>query len=209
MNVLIKICGLCSKSDLEQVCALAPDAVGFVFWPRSHRFVRPEQVARWLGSIPEHVRKVGVFVEPSAAEVEAIAATCRLDTIQIHLRSNSWKIDRPLFPGLEIWLAPRLDEDGPDIMDAVTPMPYALLADAFDPETIGGTGRTTNLEAALALKNATGRPLVLAGGLTPDNVREAIATVQPWAVDVSSGVEKQPGVKDLRKVKQFIDSVRQ
>ena len=209
MSVFIKICGICSKNDLEQICALGPDAIGFVFWPRSKRYVRPEQVTGWLKSVPEQIKKVGVFVEPSAAEVESIAVACRLDVIQIHLNSNDWKIDRPLFEGLEIWLAPRTGEDiNRNILRAVDPVPSVLLTDSFDPDTIGGTGKLSSWETAKAMKTAVGRPILLAGGLTPENVREAIAAVTPWGVDVSSGVEKEPGVKDIRKVKQFIERAR-
>jgi phosphoribosylanthranilate isomerase len=148
-------------------------------------------------------------VEPTAAEVEAIAVACRLDVVQIHLSSNDWKIDRPIFHGLEVWLAPRMGEDvNRNIMRAVDPQPSVLLADAFDPETIGGTGKISNWEQAMAMKTAVGKSLLLAGGLTPENVREAIASVKPWGVDVSSGVEKEPGVKDIRKVKQFIERAR-
>ncbi|MBL7017234.1 MAG: N-(5'-phosphoribosyl)anthranilate isomerase, partial [Kiritimatiellales bacterium] len=105
MGVFIKICGICSRSDLEQICSLGPDAIGFIFWPKSKRYVRPQQVAQWLPSVPEGIKKVGVFVEPDASEVEAIARECQLDVIQIHQTSNDWKIDRPLFQGLEIWLS--------------------------------------------------------------------------------------------------------
>lgn len=210
MSIFIKICGICSRGDLEQICALEPEAIGFVFWPRSPRYVRPEQVAGWLNSIPEQIKKVGVFVEPAAAEVEAIAAACRLDIVQIHLTSNDWKIDRPLFQGLETWLSPRIDEGvSQGVLNAVDPEPSVLLADSFDPNTVGGTGRLLDPEAVLLMKRTLNKPLMLSGGLTPENVREAITAVQPWGVDVSSGVEEEPGVKDIRKVKQFIERVRQ
>jgi phosphoribosylanthranilate isomerase len=125
------------------------------------------------------------------------------------MNSNDWKIDRPIFHGLEVWLAPRLSEDvNRNILRAVDPEPSILLADTFDPETVGGTGKVSNWERAMAMKTAVGKPLLLAGGLTPENVREAIASVKPWGVDVSSGVEKEPGVKDIRKVKQFIERAR-
>jgi len=208
MSLFIKICGICSRPDLEQICALEPDAIGFVFWPKSKRYVRPEQVALWLESVPETIKKVGVFVEPSADEVEEIARTCQLDVIQIHLTSNDWKMDRPLFQGLETWLAPKMDAGvSADSLNTVSPEPAVLLADSFDPKKIGGTGTLGNWEAAAELKKL-GKPILLAGGLTSDNVVEAIATVQPWGVDVSSGVEKEPGVKDLRKVEQFIRNAR-
>jgi len=209
MSVFIKICGICSRADLEQICALEPDAIGFVFWPESKRYVRPEQVARWIDGIPESIQKVGVFVEPSADEVEEIARTCQLDVIQIHLTSNDWKMDRPLFQGLETWLSPRMDEGtSGDLLSAVSPEPSVLLADSFDPNTIGGTGKLGCWDRAIAMKQAPGKPVMLAGGLNSDNVAEAVATVQPWGVDVSSGVEKVPGGKDIRKVKKFIAAAR-
>jgi len=208
MSVFVKICGICSRSDLEQICALGPDAIGFVFWPESKRYVRPEQVALWLEAIPDTIKKVGVFVEPAADEVEAVARTCQLDVIQIHITSKAWKIDRPLFQGLEIWLAPKMEEGlSPAILNAVQPEPSVLLADSFDSEKIGGTGELSNWDIAVEMKKL-GKPLLLAGGLNPDNVAEAIAAVQPWGVDVSTGVEKEPGVKSISKVRKFIESAR-
>lgn len=209
METFIKICGICSRVDLEQICALGPDAIGFILWPKSKRYVRPQQVAQWLPSIPDGIKKVGVFVEPFAEEVEAVARECRLDVVQIHLTSNDWKIDRPLFQGLEVWLSPRMEEGiTPAVFKAVSPEPSVLLADSFDPQTIGGTGALGNWDAAARMKETFGKPLLLAGGLNPDNVAEAIVAVRPWGVDVSSGVEKGPGVKDIRKVKKFIAAVR-
>lgn len=209
MSVFVKICGICSRGDLEQICAFEPDAIGFIFWPRAKRYVRPEQVAGWLNSIPESIKKVGVFVEPPAAEVEAIAIACRLDIVQVHLISNDWKIDRPLFQGLETWLSPRMSEGvGQTIFSAVQPEPSVLLADSFDPNSIGGTGKIGSWDRAVAMKNELSKPVMLAGGLDPDNVRDAIKAVQPWGVDVSSGVEIEPGVKDIRRVKQFLSAAR-
>ena len=209
MSVFVKICGICSRKDLEQICALRPDAVGFIFWPDSKRYIRPQQVAPWLPSVPEGIKKIGVFVEPSAEEVEAVARECLLDAVQIHLTSNDWKIDRPLFQGLEIWLSPKMEQSvTPAVLKALDPEPSVLLADAFDPQTVGGTGTLGDWDAAVRIKETFGKPLLLAGGLTPDNVAEAIETVRPWGVDVSSGVEKEPGIKNIRKVKNFIESIR-
>ncbi len=208
MSIFVKICGICSRNDLEKVCALEPDAIGFVFWPRARRYVRSEQVCRWLSSIPDQIKKVGVFVEPPAGTVETIAAECLLDVAQIHMISNDWKIDRPLFQGLETWLSPRMDEGvTPEVLRALSPAPAVLLADSFDPESVGGTGRVGSWERALAAKKL-GVPVMLAGGLTPDNVGDAVAAVHPWGVDVSTGVEKEPGIKDIKKVKQFIAAAR-
>ena len=209
MSVFIKICGICSKGDLEQICSLEPDAVGFVFYPESKRYVRPAQVARWFGNVPDEIRRVGVFVEPSAGEVEEIARTCHLDVIQIHMRSAGWKLDRALYEGLDIWLAPRFNENpGAEILRAVTPSPAAIVVDSFNEKTIGGTGELVDASIAAGAKKTFAKPILLAGGLTPDNVRDAIAAAQPWGVDVSTGVETEPGVKDIRKVKQFIQTAR-
>ena len=208
MNTFVKICGICSRSDLEQICALGPDAIGFVFWPESKRYVRPEQVAHWLETIPETIKKVGVFVEPAADEVEAVARVCQLDVIQIHTTSKAWKIDRPLFQGLEVWLAPKMEAGvSASNLNAVSPEPVVLLADSFDSKKIGGTGTLSSWDRAVEMKKLS-KPILLAGGLNPDNVAKAIQAVQPWGVDVSTGVEKKPGVKDIRKVKKFIESVR-
>jgi phosphoribosylanthranilate isomerase len=209
MGCLVKICGICSRSDLEQICALGPDAIGFVFWPKSKRYVRPGQVARWLPAIPEGIKKVGVFVEPSVGDVETAARECHLDVIQIHVRSNTWTQDLPVFDGLEVWLSPRMDQPvDENILAAVDPEPTMLLADSFDPLSIGGTGRLGDWDAAIEMRRAIHKPLILTGGLNPENVAAAIATVQPDGVDVSSGVEKEPGVKDLRKVAKFIEQAR-
>jgi len=209
MSLFVKICGICSKRDLEEVCALGPDAVGFIFRPEAKRYVRPEQVASWLNSIPEQIKKVGVFVEPTASTVESVARTCHLDIIQIHLVSNSWVIDRPLFQGLEVWMAPRLDSGfKPSVIDQLLPAPSVVLVDSFDEKTIGGTGIQTDLIRASSLVQMLPQRVVLAGGLTSDNVCEAITAVRPWGVDVSSGVEKEPGVKDVLKVEQFIAAAR-
>ena len=209
MSVFVKICGICSRNDLEQICALEPDAIGFVFWPRSKRYVRPEQVAGWMKSVPDQIKKVGVFVEPSAEEVEAAAVACHLDVVQIHLISNDWRIDRPLFHGLETWMAPRIAQDfKPSVVKSLRPEPSVVLVDTFDENTVGGTGRQVDVVQASSLVQMLPQRVVLAGGLNPENVRAAIDVVLPWGVDVSSGVEKEPGVKDIRSVKKFIELVR-
>jgi phosphoribosylanthranilate isomerase len=209
MRTFVKICGICSRDDLEQICALDPDAIGFVFWPKSKRYVRPAQIKSWLPYIPSTVKKVGVFVEPDPDEVEEIARECQLDVVQIHLTSNEWKMERPIFEGLEVWISPRMEENlSSDVLSATNPEPAALLADSFDPNTIGGTGTVGNWDCAIAMKENLGKPLILAGGLTSENVSEAVAMVCPWGVDVSSGVEKEPGVKDIQKVREFISAAR-
>jgi len=195
--------------DLEQVCLLGPGAIGFVFWSKSRRYVRPEQVASWEPYIPAPIKKVGVFVDPTSQEIEEAVSLACLDVAQVHLTSNDWKIDEPAFHGLELWLAPRFERGFvPKIVEQHQPEPSVVVVDSYDPKTIGGTGKVADWDAAHQIVQVLQKPVLLAGGLNATNVAEAIATVQPWGVDVSSGVEKEPGVKDIRKVKRFLDAAR-
>ncbi|MBN2162910.1 MAG: phosphoribosylanthranilate isomerase [Pontiellaceae bacterium] len=203
MGVFIKICGICSEGDLGQISALGPDALGFIQWPKSKRYIAPETVGRW--ETPEGVRRVGVFVSPAEAELAHAAQHARLDVLQVHRVPDNWKLDRELFRGLEIWRALNPDElyfaDHGFCFDR-------YLLDSYDPKTIGGTGKTCDWSKARDLVRASEIPILLAGGLNPDNVAEAIASVKPWGIDVSSGVEIEPGVKDIEKVKAFISICR-
>ncbi|MDH3981836.1 MAG: phosphoribosylanthranilate isomerase [Kiritimatiellaceae bacterium] len=203
MDVFIKICGICSEGDLEQISALKPDAIGFVQWPKSKRHIDPEQVGQW--ETPEGVKRIGVFVAPTEVELAHAAQHARLDVLQIHRASSGWKLDRELFQGLEIWSALKPDE----LYFAESGFPFdRYLLDSYDPKTVGGTGETCDWDKAKSLVQSLETPILLAGGLTPENVATAIRQVKPWGVDVSSGVEIEPGVKDLAKVKAFISAAR-
>ncbi len=203
MGLFVKICGICSGSDLGQISAFQPDAVGFVQWPKSKRYVAPETVGQW--ETPEGIKRVGVFVDPSEAELAHAAKHGRFDVLQVHRVSSDWKLDRALFQGVEIWRA--LNPE--DFKSQVSGFKFhRLLLDSYDPKTIGGTGQVCDWEKARSLVKSLETPVLLAGGLTPDNVAEAIETVRPWGVDVSSGVETEPGVKDIVKVEAFIQAAR-
>ncbi len=204
MATFVKICGICSEGDLGQISAFRPDAIGFVQWPKSKRYVAPETVGRW--ETPEGVMRVGVFVGPTEAELAHAARHARLDVLQIHRIPDDWSLDRGIFQGLEVWRA--LDPDEMYFMDQRFPFDRFLL-DSYDPKTVGGTGTICNWDKARDLVRVSGTPILLAGGLTPDNVADAIAAVKPWGVDVSSGVEIEPGVKDIGKVDRFISAVRE
>jgi len=203
MSLFLKICGICSRPDLEQISALKPDALGFIQWPGSKRFITPETVGQW--DTPTGIRRVGVFVNPSEDELKHAAEVARLDVLQVHRVSNDWKIDRENFQGLEIWKA--LNPDEFQALETRFEFDRYLL-DSYDPETIGGTGQTCDWNQAREMVQTLGNPVLLAGGLDPDNVAEAIRLVQPWGVDVSSGVEIEPGRKDIEKVKRFIEQCR-
>ncbi|MEA2068105.1 MAG: phosphoribosylanthranilate isomerase [Verrucomicrobiota bacterium] len=203
MGVFVKICGICSEGDLGQVSALRPDALGFVQWPKSKRYIDPKTVGQW--EAPEGIKRVGVFVAPSEAELAHAAQHARFDVLQVHRVSSGWKLDRDIFQGLEVWRA--LDPDELYFSESGFPFDRFLL-DSYDPKTIGGTGQACDWEKARSLVQSLETPILLAGGLTPANVAEAIRKVKPWGVDVSSGVEIEPGAKDIAKVEAFIAACR-
>ncbi len=203
MDQFVKICGICSEGDLEQISALKPNALGFVQWPKSKRYVAPETVGQW--QTPEGIKRVGVFVAPTEAELAYAAQYARLDVLQVHRVSKGWKLDQSLFQGVEVWRTLNPDE----LYFSESSFAYdRYLLDSYDPKTVGGTGKTCDWSKARALVQSAGTPILLAGGLTPENVAEAIQTVQPWGIDVSSGVEKSPGIKDIDKVKAFLSACR-
>lgn len=203
MAVFVKICGICSRSDLGQISAFQPDAFGFIQWPKSKRYVDPKTVGQW--ETPEGVKRVGVFVCPSEAELAHAAQHGRFDVLQVHRVPDHWRLDRDLFRGLEVWRA----LDPSDLYHSESWFEYdRFLLDSYDPRTVGGTGKTCDWDKAKDLVGSVEKPILLAGGLTPDNVAEAISTVAPWGVDVSSGVESEPGVKDIAKVEAFIAACR-
>lgn len=203
MAPLVKICGLRSAADAAGVSALGPDAVGFVFWPRSRRAVIPVDVAAWTRSWPPGIRKVGVFVDEPAETILRIADQAGLDIIQLHGApdaARARRLDRPL------WQVVRLD--GPPLAAEMASLVDALLIDSYSAQTPGGTGRAVDWDAAGEFIRECRTPVILAGGLTPANVIEAMRRAGPRGVDVSSGVENQAGGKDLAKVKAFIERCR-
>ncbi len=207
MGLFVKICGICSRSDLGQISAFQPDALGFIQWPKSKRYVAPEIVGQW--ETPKGIKRVGVFVEPSEDELIHATKTAHFDVLQVHRVSTDWKTDRSRVLGLEIWRALSPEELKPQASHLTSFKFDRLLLDSYDPQTIGGTGKTCDWNQARELVEALETPVLLAGGLTPDNVATAIEHVRPWGVDVSSGVETEPGVKDMAKVEAFITSVRE
>jgi phosphoribosylanthranilate isomerase len=210
MSVFIKICGLASAADVAAVAALKPDALGFVLWPKSPRAVRPGQIAEWTHDLPPGLLKIGVFVEPDADAIQRAVEVARLDVVQWHGFPKLGKSYTQFFQTLEktlsgvskVWTVVRLDrEPAPAFVDAV-------VLDSYSPATPGGTGQTLDWAVAREFVAASPTKVLLAGGLRPENVAEAIRMVQPWGVDVSSGVEAEPGKKNLDAVKRFIATAR-
>lgn len=189
---------------MDAVVALKPDALGFVFWPQSKRAVQPSDVAVWTRDMPATIRRVGVFVDAEPEDILRTMELANLEIAQLHgaeQHSNFVNFPKPL------WRAVRIPPGGL----AVPPAGWsvaAYLLDTYSPEAPGGTGQAGDWETARQFVEHSPKPVLLAGGLTPENVREALMKVKPWGVDVSSGVESAPGRKDLEKVKRFIEQCR-
>lgn len=199
----VKICGLTRLTDAELAVELGADAIGFVFWSRSPRAVRPADVRQIVDQLPPFVTRVGVFVDASPAQVVSIAREAGLDVAQLHG-------DEPLEPyrslDVRIMRVAKISSDDDARVVASWPRAIMPIVDAVDHERRGGTGTVANWTAAARL--AAERPMVLAGGLTPVNVADAMAQVRPWAVDVSSGVEESPGIKSAERMRAFFAAVR-
>ncbi|MCB1069398.1 MAG: phosphoribosylanthranilate isomerase [Kiritimatiellae bacterium] len=201
--MFVKICGIANREDAIAVARLAPDALGFIFWPDSPRGVTADQVAAWTPLLPSSIHKVGVFVSPTPAEVTRTVHRAGLDVVQLHQVSS---VDAFRVAGCAIWEVIHADRfDWTRIGRARVD---AYVADTYSKEAPGGTGKVGNWEAIRTVAHRQKIPVIMAGGLNRDNIREAIRAVQPWGVDVSSGVEVSPGRKDLRAVEELIRSCR-
>jgi phosphoribosylanthranilate isomerase len=200
--VFVKVCGITRLEDAHAAVALGARALGFLFWPTSPRFIEPVRARSIVRTLPPFVTPVGLFVNQPADEVNAVAALVGLGAVQLHGDETieyAALMERPVVKALPIGEATSVAD-----VDA-WPARVVPLLDAHDPDRRGGTGRM--VDWALAASVAARRPVLLAGGLRPDNVAEAIARVRPFGVDVSSGVESTPGVKDHDRLKAFFEAV--
>ncbi|MFT4768964.1 MAG: phosphoribosylanthranilate isomerase [Glaciecola sp.] len=199
----VKICGLRCAVLAEQACEAGADAIGLVFYPHSSRAVSASQALDVIKGTQALVTSVGLFVDPQADEVERILEICPLDCLQFHGTESAAfceQFGRPYIKAIS--MRPEIDIDA---LLQEHQGARALLFDAWRPDAPGGTGDTFAWERIPVLS----RPWILAGGLTPDNVGTAIEQVAPQAVDVSGGVENASGEKDPRRMRQFIDAVRE
>jgi phosphoribosylanthranilate isomerase len=199
----VKVCGVTSIEDALLACELGAAAIGFVFWPGSPRFIDPDRAASIVAKLPPLVSTVGVFVDQPLEEVQRTADVAKLSAVQLHGDEPLAYARRVLQPVIKS--VPVADDFVPESIDAYPPEVTVLL-DAHDPARHGGTGRTIDWSAAAAA--ALRRPVFLSGGLNPGNVAEAIARVNPYCVDLSSGVESSPGVKDPAKLRALFDAIR-
>jgi phosphoribosylanthranilate isomerase len=209
--VKIKVCGVTLPDDAAMVAAAGVDFIGLNFWPRSRRHVDPERVhlvAAAARAVNPAIQLVGLFVDAHVDEIVELHRAIGLDRVQLHgdehpdhCRAIAAATQLPVWKAIAV--------RGPKDLAALADWPVeAILLDA---PSAGRGGSGTTFDWTLAAEVVARHPkvaVVLAGGLTPDNVGGAIARVRPWAVDVASGVERAPGVKDAARVKAFVDAAR-
>ena len=202
MRTRIKICGFTRPDDARQATALGVDAIGLVFYPPSPRAVDIARAQTIIEALPPFVSSVGLFVDQSVKKVQTVLEQVPLDMLQFHGDESPQycaQFGRP-------WLKAIRMRDGVDLAYEAERYRGAagLLLDAYRPGTPGGTGKTF---AWSRVPQSLDMPLVLAGGLTPDNVAEAIAAAHPFAVDLSGGVEAEKGIKDAAKMAALVAAV--
>jgi len=201
----VKVCGIRRAGDAALAVELGASALGFIFWPSSPRFVEPDAAMGIIATVPPFVSTVGVFVDQDATHVAEVARGLKLSAVQLH---GSEQVDAYDGAAPQVVKAVPVGEDGTaERIVSALPARIGVLLDAHDPVKRGGTGRTIDWTRAAAL--ARMRPVILSGGLNADNVGRAIDAVRPYAIDVSSGVESQPGVKDAGRLRAFFAALNQ
>jgi phosphoribosylanthranilate isomerase len=198
--VRVKICGITNLPDALAAIKAGSDALGFVFYQKSPRYISPDKAREIIRQLPQRVRKVGVFVKAQEKTIKSIAKTCALDILQFHGRESPEFCRR--FKGYRIIKSFRV-KGRLDLRQLRQYEVFAYLFDSFSKAKLGGTGRQFNWKLLKGLSGIK-RPVFLSGGLNQQNVQKAVSTVHPMWVDVSSSVEVSPGKKDAAKVKEFI-----
>jgi phosphoribosylanthranilate isomerase len=204
MPVRVKICGITNLEDALAAVEAGADAVGFIFHPPSPRYVRLDIAREITRKLPPFVARAGVFVDATEEKVMETVRMARLDTIQFHGKETTDFCQR--FAEHRVIKAFRMD--GPAALSRLSEYrDVTWLLDSYQPGVFGGTGQTFNWDLACEAVRLGGR-VILAGGLTPENVARAVAAVRPYAVDVSSGVESAPGTKDAEKMRAFVAAAK-
>lgn len=201
----VKVCGITNSKDAQAAVRYGADALGFIFVRKSPRYIEPAEAAKIIATLPPFITTVGVFVDSPLEEVQNIIQETKLSVAQLHGDETTEFCSSIGHPAIK---AIRLrDSSDIDLLARYRSVTRAVLLDAYSPVAHGGTGQVCDWSLAQRAV-ADGYCVVLAGGLTPENVAEAITCVRPYAVDVSSGVEASPGVKDHNKLKAFIQIVK-
>ena len=205
-SIKVKICGITNTPDAQVAVSAGTDALGFIFYSKSPRYIDPKVAKHIISELPPFVLPIGVFVNEEPKVVRDIMQECGLALAQLHgdeTPAYCENLERPVLRGI------RLRDRGSFLAMAEYKGRAGVrgfVVDAFSESAFGGTGETTDW--TLASEAAKAAPILLAGGLTPDNVQEAIQKVKPYGVDVSSGVEASPGKKDPAKVQAFIHAAK-
>jgi phosphoribosylanthranilate isomerase len=202
--VEIKICGITNVSDALIAADCGADALGFIFYPKSQRYVEPEKAKEIIQKLPCEISKVGVFVNHEIEEVKEIAQFCGLDLIQLHGDEPPEYCAQFPMSSLIKAVSCRTEQE---ILELRSFPVAAILMDARDSRQYGGTGKNSDWRLAIMVKEA--HPLILAGGLNKENIRKAIEMVKPQAVDINRGVEILPGKKDPNKIREIMKIVRE
>jgi phosphoribosylanthranilate isomerase len=203
VSVRVKICGITNAADAETAVEAGADALGFIFFERSKRYLAPAPAGQIIRKVPPFVTCVGVFVNASKDEIHRAAGESGIGCIQLHGEET------PEFASsCQGTVIKAFAIRGADSLHSLREyQTSAFLLDTWSATASGGTGQVFNWEWAIEAKGV-GKPIILAGGLTPDNVAQAVQQVRPYAVDVSSGVELSPGRKNPEKVRRFIEAVK-
>jgi phosphoribosylanthranilate isomerase len=211
VSLFVKICGITRQQDAELAAGLGASAVGFVFWRPSPRYVDLAVARAIAATVPANVAKVGVFVDSTADEIVRTMNEAALDMAQLHghespgfclellalvKKTSGTTSSRSIIKAVAPANGVNVDEFDPELL---------VLVDAHDPERLGGTGKTANWDSARDI--AARRPTILAGGLNAANIKLAIRSVRPYGVDVSSGVESSPGIKDPNRLRSFFEAL--
>lgn len=203
----LKICGVTRADDAARLAGLGVDALGANFWPQSKRFLA-ESDAGFLRGLGDRILRVGVFVNASLDQPRRLFDQGLIDLVQLH--GDESPADARSLQELGIPVVKALGIRDADDLEAAAGFPAdALLLDAHAPGVYGGTGQTIDWHAVARFGDRhPGRPIILAGGITPANAREAIATAHPAAIDIASGAESAPGIKDFDKVESLLKALR-
>ena len=202
-EIKIKICGITNEEDALLAVDLGADTLGFIF-AESPRQISPEKARAIIQNLPPFIKTVGVFVNEEPGRLKKIQAECGLDLIQMHGYESPEQC-RDLMP-YSIKALRIKDEKDIEGIDKYKGTVRAILLDAYQPGKAGGTGKTFDWSLAVKARE-TGIPIILAGGLSPENIQEAVTTVKPYAVDINSGIEERPGKKSQELMKLLFEKI--
>jgi phosphoribosylanthranilate isomerase len=202
--VRVKICGLTNIDDAFAAIEAGADALGFVFYQDSPRSISPQKASEIIRKLPPLITNVGVFVNEKPEQIEKIIALTHIDVVQLHGSEppEACSFSRPVVKAIRV-----KSLDSLDLLIHYQDSVSAFLLDTFSPDVLGGTGQIFNWDIAVYAKQFG--PIIIAGGLTPANIFEAVKHVRPYGVDVSSGVESEKGKKDHQKVRLFIERAKE